>query len=356
MKDNIKKLINTIFPDLSPEVWHEMDVSNIKNIFNLSSIICLVETVMLVVYLIINFKSIVSNPSLIYGALFCVIVSLIVAFTSRWIIKTQRYNHIFLNIFLGAYAVIMIAWAIYISYRNYCEGEHLLTFSALILSFISFFSFPPVIGGSLLVASYTALYLMAWFVDRAASFNVYSFVVLVIISVVGIISRFRYQSSLSSKNCELTFNSRHDQLTGMLNRTAFNEDLSAYLDCEITVIMSDIDYFKQLNDSKGHLVGDKVIREVGKFIENCFSAGCAYRYGGDEFLIIIREADSEMNDKAIYKKQSINVPVNGGRLFTNISFGVASGTPKNITDLMRLVSQADKNLYAVKKEIHKNDD
>jgi len=86
---------------------------------------------------------------------------------------------------------------------------------------------------------------------------------------------------------------RTDALTGLANRRAFNDEMLKHLNLfetqgtPVSVLMLDIDYFKKLNDTYGHLAGDDVLMSVGKVISQCIRSGdMAARYGGEEFAVI----------------------------------------------------------------------
>jgi len=86
---------------------------------------------------------------------------------------------------------------------------------------------------------------------------------------------------------------RTDVLTGLANRRAFNDEMLKHLNLfqtqgtPVSVLMLDIDYFKELNDTYGHLAGDDVLMSVGKVITQYIRSGdMAARYGGEEFAVI----------------------------------------------------------------------
>lgn len=94
--------------------------------------------------------------------------------------------------------------------------------------------------------------------------------------------------------------SRTDALTGLANRRAFNDEMLNHLSqfekhaTPVSVVMLDIDYFKKLNDSHGHLVGDDVLMSVGRTItQHVRSGDLATRYGGEEFAVILPRTTAE---------------------------------------------------------------
>jgi diguanylate cyclase (GGDEF)-like protein len=91
--------------------------------------------------------------------------------------------------------------------------------------------------------------------------------------------------------------SRHDGLTGLLNHTAVKAELDARLlsqpaNGRLSVAMIDIDHFKSVNDTYGHPVGDQVIRSLAWLLKGRLrTTDVIGRYGGEEFLIAIPDAD-----------------------------------------------------------------
>ena len=109
-----------------------------------------------------------------------------------------------------------------------------------------------------------------------------------------LVQLFAGQASIALANVEahraLWTRAETDALTGLRNRGAFEQDLERLLAdsraAPILLMMLDLDNFKAYNDRHGHPAGDKVLREVGAVIANVGGAG--YRYGGDEFALVVR--------------------------------------------------------------------
>lgn len=168
----------------------------------------------------------------------------------------------------------------------------------------------------------------------------------------------RTKESLSVKNRELELLASTDPLTGIANRRTLMERLS--LDFErahqegtsLACIMCDIDYFKSVNDTYGHAVGDDVIRAVADVLKRvCREYDTIGRYGGEEFVMVLPGLDAiaaaEVAERVrvgvIALASSEHLPVS--RLSS--SFGVADLDSK-VSDSAALVDAADKALYAAK--------
>lgn len=150
---------------------------------------------------------------------------------------------------------------------------------------------------------------------------------------------------------------RTDALTGLLNRRAGLETVeSLYEQCKankepLTVCFADIDGLKRVNDTRGHGVGDDMIRQVAGVLKNHVeNKGCVCRLGGDEFVLMLpghTGAQARMlamrMERAVAKKR----PVNGG---ISLSFGFTEArfTPEETAET--LVSMADSDMYREKRK------
>jgi diguanylate cyclase (GGDEF)-like protein len=86
-----------------------------------------------------------------------------------------------------------------------------------------------------------------------------------------------------------------DPLTGLLNRTALDRRLTEDVRFSGVVIVIDLDNFKALNDSLGHLTGDEILHNIGKLIQASIREDdTAFRWGGDEFVILFRNSDEHV--------------------------------------------------------------
>lgn len=151
------------------------------------------------------------------------------------------------------------------------------------------------------------------------------------------------------ENAELRRMVGTDYLSGLLNRKALSNK-EEVLESEILVMM-DLDGFKNVNDTYGHPFGDKVIKIMGEVIqENIFHSDLAYRYGGDEFLIIFRNCPYE---KAVSKAEKI------ARIFQltcekRLKVGVTTSLgiycSEKIIPTIEAIEVADKALYSQKKK------
>ena len=157
----------------------------------------------------------------------------------------------------------------------------------------------------------------------------------------------------------LRFQSIHDPLTGAYNRRFMEESLKRELhradraDRPLSVLMLDVDHFKRINDTFGHDVGDEVLKTIVTFLKGEVRKGdLLCRFGGEEFVMILPEADLDAADR---KAESLRSALEGidhlagtSHVGTvTCSFGVA-GIPEHPVDPDLLLAVADKALYQAK--------
>lgn len=152
----------------------------------------------------------------------------------------------------------------------------------------------------------------------------------------------------------INFMAQNDPMTNLPNRRAFNEKLINSLEngSEGGVILFDIDNFKGINDTLGHLFGDEVLKEVSARIKR-FSAENVFlsRFGGDEFLILYEckeELDEIINFVLnIFVIMEEELTIDGNKLKIEFSMGIST-FPKDSIDMDELIRYADLAMYSIK--------
>ncbi len=148
--------------------------------------------------------------------------------------------------------------------------------------------------------------------------------------------------------------SQHDFLTGLPNRSKFMEDLECLIGGEIscTIMMLDIDNFKNINDTYGHITGDEALRQLADRLKGMKTPLLTpYRLAGDEFIIILRSCQRKIVEKeAFHCYQLFNKPflLAGEKRKVGGSIGIAS-YPTDAKDIEHLINCADDAMYQVKK-------
>ncbi len=148
-----------------------------------------------------------------------------------------------------------------------------------------------------------------------------------------------------------------DKLTGLLNRHAFtiliDKLLAEYRRTPqpIAVLLADIDYFKEINDQHGHVVGDQVLSSVaGLLAEGLRKSDIAVRWGGEEFLLVLRNCDHaeayRIAENLRQKMEATPISADGRQIPVTISIGISEYGGSESPD--QTVNRADAALYSAK--------
>ncbi len=168
------------------------------------------------------------------------------------------------------------------------------------------------------------------------------------------------EAALAEKTRQLEDISKIDALTGIYNRRHFNQILQfewkrgSREKRLLTLIMMDIDHFKHINDTYGHLAGDDYLKGVAAILKGAFKrcSDVIARYGGEEFAVLLPgtplEDAAAMAENLRQAIASQTVKSGRIRLKATVSLGLASVTPDFRIPPEQLVSLADKALYTAK--------
>ncbi len=145
-----------------------------------------------------------------------------------------------------------------------------------------------------------------------------------------------------------------DHLTGLYDKGTFQVKLSDEMKRfsrygnDFSLIMMDIDDFKELNDSRGHIVGDEVLSRIGQLLQEEFrDIEVIARIGGEEFAVLLRQTDlrEAFSSAERIRRAIANEFANDHRI--TVSIGVAN-CPRNARSMRDLITQADQALYQAK--------
>lgn len=171
----------------------------------------------------------------------------------------------------------------------------------------------------------------------------------------GIVGVFHDITELKSKEAQILYQAYHDELTGLANRAHLKEAISARMqerEDSFVVLMFDLDNFKNVNDSLGHAVGDKLLLEAALRLKNTVGPhNLLARTGGDEFALLVegqKEHAVALADKAL---EAFSKPfvIDEHELFISVSIGLTCW-PQDGDDADALIKNADIAMYKAKEQ------
>lgn len=169
-------------------------------------------------------------------------------------------------------------------------------------------------------------------------------------------ARVKTHITLKRQHDQLVGMATHDQLTGLYNRHFLNDILGKKVSeakrhgYALSVVIVDIDHFKNVNDTFGHLTGDMILKAVAKVLEgNARKEDVAARFGGEEFVIVL---DSCTSHDALVKAEKLRSQIEAlhpESVSVTASFGVAQ-LESDVLRYEDLLKNADTALYIAKEE------
>lgn len=144
----------------------------------------------------------------------------------------------------------------------------------------------------------------------------------------------------------------NDALTGLPNRYSMEKDLIEKDNepSSLAVLLFDINFLKQTNDTYGHLAGDKLICTAANCIKKCFGTETndnCYRIGGDEFVALLSNIDKQ---EVLNKIEKFNKCLTKEKI--SVSVGYAFDSTTNVSNFQNLIAEADRKMYEQKRRIH----
>ena len=175
------------------------------------------------------------------------------------------------------------------------------------------------------------------------------------------ILKFTYNDSLEETFQKQMYDSAlRDGLTKIFNKKYFQDRVrtefafSARHKTALSLILFDIDHFKQVNDTRGHLAGDRALVVLAQHVLDLVrTEDVLARYGGEEFVVLCRETSAQnagvLAERIRASVEQLPIVFNGERIPITISMGVAMIPDRELTDVDAFVNAADAALYEAKR-------
>jgi two-component system cell cycle response regulator len=181
----------------------------------------------------------------------------------------------------------------------------------------------------------------------------------VVHAAVAALQRARFIERAKADNARLEALAHTDPLTRVLNRRALTDRLTSELDRAgrydsiVSLLMVDLDHFKRLNDTYGHVAGDEALRWVAQTLQRTVrSVDLVARYGGEEFAIVLPETTTEgafaFAERIRERIEEGRTRGNGAHISLTVSIGVATFPTPGVQSVDDMISLADEALYRAK--------
>jgi diguanylate cyclase (GGDEF)-like protein/PAS domain S-box-containing protein len=166
--------------------------------------------------------------------------------------------------------------------------------------------------------------------------------------VKGVVLAFRDVTMEKQKVDAIRYLSYHDQLTGIFNRSFFEEEikrLNTKRNLPISIVLADVNCLKLTNDAFGHATGDRILKKAARIIQNCCRQDDIFaRVGGDEFAILLPHTSYQDAAKIVERIKSICTRTQTQSIALSISFGIAT-KETNLDDIRQVQKKAEDNMY-----------
>ena len=256
------------------------------------------------------------------------------------------------NLLLFLFCALLIGSCLWITLVDFAElGRYFFLLVALFAVAGLFFIPPPLmLAGEVIVAvaMLGGLSSLGLFSPIQAITLVAYLVTSFAVSVSNYLARVR----VGVTNEHILAVSRHDELTGLLNRRAFEEDASAYVGSDVYVLMADVDEFNYYNDLYGHSMGDELLKRLASTLEESFGTSRVYHFGSDEFIALYPGNDEDGLKRCVSDSRE---RFGGGKtgpadVVTTCSAGCVHGHVDEPNDLYDLLRIADVLLHRSKEQ------
>lgn len=183
------------------------------------------------------------------------------------------------------------------------------------------------------------------------------YILIAVLSAIGNMKRDKVLENELGKNEQLTYLSVTDELTGLFNRHAYEQDVmsnSERFDEDFVYLSVDLNGLKVVNDNLGHAAGDALIRGAAECLrEATKNYGTCYRIGGDEFVAMISVSEERLTGiiADLEAREAQWVGENGERL--SLSIGFSEQREFSYMDVVQLAKVADQRMYADKSNYYK---
>ena len=356
MISKIKKVLG--LDKLHPDVQYFLDSANLSIAAPASFLVMLIEFALFINTIIYAMRS--GRPAsannlfyrTLYGIMFLAAAQLFVYSTYHKIKKTN-FKRFSLDTCIVIFFAAIIVFGIIVSTKDYMHSEQILVFITVELFVACLFMVKPYLAILLITVPFGVFYHLMSSSQGISSATRVNYPIIMMFFIIVNIAHYQQFLKIANHNVvnhalaeQLRNASRYDFLTKLKNRTALSMDFedseNPNLNSFFIVMLTDIDNFKSYNDTNGHNFGDILLKRFASIMQNNFGKPHCYRYGGDEYLIVLPEIKEDLF------LEKIRIAKECTKDEFHFSGGYVRGFVSSSKDLHALINKADKYLYDAK--------
>ena len=340
-----------------PDILFFLDCINLRNSRVLSLIIMVMEIIMFSISFGFQVHEEIVSPHrwlfhhrVAYVILFLSALQLFL-YTATHSPQRGMFDHFKLNASILLFVMTIAVFGIYISILDYILGEQIFVFISLELLISCVFIVRPLFSVALITVSFALFYFLMDTTKGISSATDINYPILLVFFLIVNVTIYRQYYRIAAQTVmnhalaeKLREASLTDSLTRLKNRSALKLNFDKFIGRQVTLMLTDIDNFKSHNDTRGHNYGDELLVRFAKILQETFGEENCYRYGGDEYIVMIPKMDKE---DFLAKIESCKAAANDEFHFSG-GFFSASATPQ--TNLHAFINKADEKLYQAKRE------
>ena len=394
IKTILKRMIVPVSDEGKVPLAQEIAKKNLARGKVIALILVVIELLVIAASLVFGRTDFLEPPLSYYYMMYLLMIVFMgtVLITLNIAFKKETVNVKRMNALLYTCAAFVLAWNMIITLLDLSTGGHLYSyFLAMVAIGVIIYLKPKVLLIIYLSVHTAYLFLLPLVLPAgySASSEYINTSITVVISIfIGIINYrskvtvFSQQRTIEQKNKllnvlndnlmqtnkTLEYLSQTDGLTGIFNRRMFDKLSHEYWDsclekgASLTVVMMDIDHFKEFNDNFGHLAGDECLIKLVDSLKKSIGSKeiMLARYGGEEFVLMVcgitKKASYSLAEKIRKNVVKLGIKRKYKRVAEHItlSLGVYCGMPSQICDVKEFIEIADKALYAAKRDKRNN--
>lgn len=341
---------------LHPDVQFFLDCSNLRLSRACSIIVMCLETITFTISFFFQVHEEVNNPQtwifhhrLAYIILFLAALQLcIYSFSHKP--EKGKFSHFKLNLSIGIFLFVILIFSMYISLLDYTLGEQIMVFISLELFVASLYIIRPYISFPVIICTFSIFYFLMLKYKGATSATNVNYPILGLLFLVVSESHYLQYLRIAKRTVmnhslvdQLRQASLFDPLTKLKNRNALRMDFDSVKNSSLLLMLTDIDDFKSYNDTYGHNYGDDLLARFGMILQETFGEEFCYRYGGDEFLVMIPNISEEDFKVRVEKCRMIignDFRFSGGFIIEDVN---------SLKEIHSFINRADMALYQAKR-------